>query len=101
MDWSWTSLGGMGLGTAIAIYFIIWWTMIFITLPFRMRTQLDTGHVVEATEPSAPVRPQLGRRLWWNTLLSLGVFFLYWLVFYGFGLSVDDLPEFIPIRNPD
>ena len=29
----------MGIGTGIAIYFIIWWLMIFITLPFRMRSR--------------------------------------------------------------
>ncbi len=89
----------MAIGTGIAIYFIIWWVMIFITLPFRMRPQFETGDVVEGTEQAAPAKPQLMRRMIWNTILSGVVFFVYWLVFYHFDLSVDDLPQVIPIRK--
>lgn len=89
----------MGIGTGIAIYFIIWWLMIFITLPFRMRPQLETGEVVEGTDPSAPAQPQLLKRMIWNTILSLIVFGLYWFVVYYLDFGVDDIPEIIPIRR--
>jgi len=91
----------MGIGTGIAIYFIIWWLMIFITLPFRMRPQLEAGEVIEGTDPSAPARPQLLKRMIWNSVLSLAVFGLYWFVVYYLDLGVDDIPEIIPIRQPD
>ena len=89
----------MGIGTGIAIYFIIWWLMIFITLPFRMRSQLETGEIVEGSDPSAPAKPQLLKRMIWNTVLSLVVFGIYWFVVFYVGFGVDDLPEIIPIKK--
>ena len=91
----------MGIGTGFAIYFIIWWTTLFIALPFRMRSQVDAGTIDEGTEPAAPVNPQMGRRLVWNTVLATLVFALYWFVVYYLGIGVDDLPELVPVRNPD
>ncbi|MEL6504800.1 MAG: DUF1467 family protein [Pseudomonadota bacterium] len=89
----------MGIATAIAVYFLIWWTTLFISLPFRMRSQIDDGFVVEGSEPAAPANPQLLRRMLWNSVLSLGVFALYWLIFYYFGFSVDDLPPIVPEKG--
>ena len=87
----------MGIGTGIAIYFIIWWTMIFITLPFRMRPQMETDKVVEGSDPAAPAEPQLFKRMMWNTALSAVVFIAYWLIFYVFDYGVEDLPDFLGV----
>ena len=89
----------MAIGTGIAIYFIIWWLVLFITLPFRMKPQFETGDVTEGTEAAAPARPQMLKRMIWNSIISLAVFFVYWLVFYYFDIGVNDLPEIIPIRK--
>ena len=89
----------MGWFTAFAIYFIIWWMVLFISLPFRMRPQFEEGEVVDGTEAAAPANPQLGMRLIVNTILSAGVFFIYWFVVYYLGISVDTFPEIIPIRR--
>ncbi len=40
--------------TAFAIYFIIWWVMLFVTLPFSGKTQEEAGEVVLGTVASAP-----------------------------------------------
>ena len=87
----------MGLGTGIAIYFVIWWTTLFITLPFGMRAQVNDGDVVEGTEPAAPANPQLVKRMLWNTAVSGVVFFFYWLAFYQLGYSLNDLPDFLGV----
>ena len=44
----------MGIGTGIAVYFIIWWMTLFVSLPFRMKSQLEEGEIVEGTEVAAP-----------------------------------------------
>ena len=31
----------MAVGTAIAIYFVVWWVVLFAVLPFGMRAQED------------------------------------------------------------
>ncbi len=91
----------MGIGTGIAIYFIIWWTTLFITLPFRLSSQAETGEVDPGTEPAAPAKINLRQRMIYNTILAGAVFALYWFVVYYLGIGVDDLPEIIPIRQPD
>ncbi len=91
----------MGIGTAIAIFFIIWWTTLFITLPFRLNSQAETGNIDPGTEPAAPAKIDLCQRMFYNTLLAGVVFGLYWFVVYYLGVGVDDLPEIIPIREPD
>ena len=35
----------VSLTTAIAIYFIIWWTVLFAVLPFGVRSQEESGAV--------------------------------------------------------
>jgi predicted secreted protein len=87
----------MGVGTGIAIFFVIWWTTLFITLPFRMRPQFESGDVTPGTEEAAPRNPQMLRRMLWNTALSGSVFFAYWFIFYYLDFDLDDLPELVPI----
>jgi len=39
----------MSVSFAIAIYFIIWWTVLFAVLPIGVRTQAEDGAVVPGT----------------------------------------------------
>ena len=82
----------MSIGSALAIYFVIWWTTLFISLPFRMRSQHEADDVTDGTEAAAPHDPQLLRRMLWNTVLASTVFGAYYFVFYVLDYSVDDLP---------
>jgi predicted secreted protein len=68
----------MKIGTAIAIYFLIWWTVLFITLPIGVRTQRDQGRIVEGTEPGAPVSPMLRKKAILTTLISTVIFLGFW-----------------------
>ena len=47
----------MSWTTAAAIYFIIWWTVLFAVLPFGVRSQGESGTVIPGTDPGAPVVP--------------------------------------------
>ncbi|TBW36953.1 DUF1467 family protein [Siculibacillus lacustris] len=84
----------MRIGTAIAVYFVIWWTVLFLVLPFRVRTQGDAGAVVPGTPSSAPVRPALLAKALWTTVLSAIVFAGLWALLHS-GFSLDDVP-FLP-----
>lgn len=64
----------MSLALSIALYFLIWWTLLFAILPFGLRTQGEAGEIVPGTPAGAPVKPRL---LWVagvNTLVSAIVF---------------------------
>ena len=49
------------LAIAIAIYIVIWWTVLFAVLPIGVRTQGEDGVVVPGTPASAPTAPRLLR----------------------------------------
>ena len=64
----------MTVGGALALYFIVWWLVLFAILPVRIRTQSDLGEVVPGTEPGAPASPALRERAIWTSIVSTVVF---------------------------
>jgi predicted secreted protein len=69
------------ISTAFAVYFVIWWTVLFLTLPFGIRSQREAGEEIAGTDPGAPSMPRLGRKMIWTTIISAIVYgvmaFLY------------------------
>jgi len=39
--------------TALALYLIIWWLVLFVILPIGIRGQAEEGDIVEGSEPGA------------------------------------------------
>ncbi|MEZ5849416.1 MAG: DUF1467 family protein [Hyphomicrobiaceae bacterium] len=60
----------MSLTLSIALYFVIWWTVLFAVLPLWVRTQAEEGVVVPGTEQSAPARPKFLRIVIVTTVLA-------------------------------
>ena len=64
---------------AVAVYFVIWWTVLFTVLRFAGRSQHDAGTRVPGTPASAPVAPKLLRVALATSVLAaiiLGLFYL-------------------------
>ena len=59
---------------AAAIFFTIWFTVLFAVLPFGVRSQHETGDFVAGTDPGAPVEPRLLAKAIWTTVISVVVF---------------------------
>jgi predicted secreted protein len=64
----------MTLGTAVAIYFVVWWIVLFAVLPWGVRSQDESGEVVPGSDPGAPAIPRLGLKLIATTLVAGVVF---------------------------
>jgi predicted secreted protein len=74
----------MSVTFAIAIYVVLWWTVLFAVLPIGVRTQGEDGSVVPGTPESAPTRPRLVRVALLTTLISTLLFGAAWAsVKYG------------------
>ena len=58
------------VGGGIALYFVIWWILLFAVLPFGIRSQAESGEVVAGSEPGAPSTPALREKAIWTTLLA-------------------------------
>jgi len=77
----------MAVATAIAIYFLIWWIMLFAVLPWGVRAQGEEG--APGTDPGAPIVPRLRAKLLWTTIAS-GVVWAICAVLYTKGLVTLD-----------
>ena len=74
----------MSVTFAVAVYLIIWWTVLFAVLPIGLRTQGEDGAVVPGTPESAPTAPRLVRVTLLTTVISALVFAALWAsVTYG------------------
>ena len=80
----------MAVATAIAIYFLIWWIMLFAVLPWGVRAQGQEGaEGAPGTDPGAPTVPHLGAKLLWTTIAA-GVVWAICAVLYTKGLVTLD-----------
>jgi predicted secreted protein len=77
--------------TIAAIYFIIWWTVLFAVLPWGVRSQGESGEVAPGTDPGAPTVPALGRKIAWTTLVSAALFGVLYFVYVTRLVTLDDL----------
>jgi predicted secreted protein len=81
----------MPVTTALAIFFLIWWVVLFAVLPFGIRSQHESGEMVPGTDPGAPVIPNLLRKLVWTTLVSLAIFAACYVVYVEHWVPFQDL----------
>lgn len=55
---------------ATAIYWIVWWVLLFAVLPIGIRTQSDEGEVIQGTSAGAPVNARFGRVVALTTIVA-------------------------------
>ncbi|GAA0771311.1 DUF1467 family protein [Roseibium denhamense] len=86
----------MSIAFSLALFFMMWWIVLFAMLPFGLRrTQEEAGDVIPGSEASAPEKPQLLRVILLTTIVTSVLFSFYmWVRASGFGL--DDIPFFVP-----
>ena len=81
------------ISTALAIYFVIWWLVLFLTLPFGVRSQHEDGEGAPGTDPGAPIASRMGRKLIWTTLISAVIFALAMLAYNAGYLNIARLSK--------
>ncbi len=85
---SWVSL--------IALFFVVWWTVLFAILPFGLKTQDDDSDVTLGTVSSAPRGPHMLRAVLWTTLVTVILLGIFYGLTKGLELGIDDLPHIVP-----
>jgi predicted secreted protein len=76
----------MGWTTGLAVYFVVWWIVIFMVLPWGVET-IDKEDVAKGHSPSAPKRPMMFRKLAATTVLATVVWAVIYAVVEWGGLS--------------
>ena len=69
----------MSLVTYFGIYFLVWWIVFYLTLPFKISTIQEEGINLEGQAPSAPIKPRLVTKIIITTIS-----FIYYCFFIQF-----------------
>ena len=82
-----------------AIFFVVWWIVLFAVLPWGVRTQGEEGEVVLGTARSAPVRPLLLRKALATTAVAAIIVFLIWLAVEVYGVDLEWIATRFDLRT--
>ena len=83
----------MAVSTAIAIYFLIWWVVLFAVLPWGVRAQGEEG--MPGTDPGAPMVPRLKAKLIWTTVVATVVWGICAVIYVNRWVTLDSLAVLI------
>jgi predicted secreted protein len=86
----------MRIVTLVAIYFLLWWMVLFAVLPWGATSAHESGGEVEPGHaPSAPLKPMMLRKLAATTVIAAAIMATgAWIVRSG-AMSLDSFP-FLP-----
>ena len=85
----------MTLAFAIAIYVVIWWTVLFAMLPIGVRTSEEAGEKASpGTAESAPHLPNLLPKMVATTVVSSIVFAVLYVIVVDHLITLDQIPFF-------
>jgi predicted secreted protein len=89
----------MSLISIFAIYFILWWVVLFAMLPFGLKTQEEDGEVTLGTHASAPRGHHMAGALIRTTLVAGVIFGAFYVAVVYYGFSFNDIPRIGPSRD--
>ncbi len=73
----------MAITSAIVLFAVIWFMLLLMALPMRMKSQEEDGEVVPGTPASAPVNPMIGKKIIWVTVITV----VLWIPLVAFIVS--------------
>lgn len=89
----------MNITLGVAIYFILWWTVLFAVLPWGVRSHREAGVTGEGIDPGAPVLPRLLIKALATTVVSTILFAVGYAIWRAGWIGIDSFPmPYNPIK---
>lgn len=85
------------ISALVAIYFVMWWIVLFAILPFGVRSQHEDGPPIEGTDPGAPVLARMARKLLWTTVTTTVIFAAGYGLYAAGYLSIDRIADLMGV----
>lgn len=89
----------MGIGPAFVMFAVVWFMLLLIILPLRMKSQSDTGNIVQGTPASAPDDPMLGKKVMWVTILTFPIWGIICGIIISGVITIDMFDIYNGIEN--
>lgn len=86
--------------TGIATFMILWWLSLFIVLPIGVRGQAEDNDIAHGTEPGAPTRPDMLKKVIWTTVMAAIFFLLVVLIVESGWLTWARLADWFAMQKP-
>jgi predicted secreted protein len=84
----------MTVFTGVAIYFTIWWTVLFSILPLGVTSHAEAGiDHGDGGDPGAPVDPKLKRKFLTTTIIASVLWVILFLVLKFELIQLPDVPR--------
>ncbi len=84
----------MAVTSAIVLYAVTWFMVMFIVLPIRRRTQGDEGEIVPGTQAGAPVNFDVRKTMLIVSAIALIVWAIIFTVIVSGVISIRELGSF-------
>lgn len=85
----------MSIVSAIVLFAVVWFMVLFVVLPIRLETQGDIGERVEGTQAGAPASNfSMKRKVRLTTLWAIPIWAVIAAVILWGGITVQDLDMF-------
>lgn len=82
----------MSLTSSLAVYFVIWWIVLFVVLPWGIQSQHEAGASDHMADPGAPVRPRIGLKVLVTTAIAALIFAVFWICVQYRLVTLDSFP---------
>jgi predicted secreted protein len=90
----------MSIVSAIVLFAVIWFMVLFIVLPIRLETQGDRGEIVPGTQAGAPANLSMKRKALVTTGISVVLWVLISAVILSGAITVRDIDIFNRLGPP-
>ena len=82
----------MNLPLMLGIFFVVWWIVWFAVLPWGVKGQHEGGSMEPGTDPGAPQRPLLARKILATTAISALVVAAAYFVWESGIIPIERIP---------
>jgi len=80
--------------TGVAIFITVWWTVLFAVLPWGVQSHHEAGlNLGDGGDPAAPVNPNMKRKFFTTTWISVLVFLAIWALIHFKVIPLPNLPS--------
>lgn len=77
---------------SVALYFVLWWVLLFAVLPLGVRSQGEEGDITPGSEHGAPAHPRLLWKFMITTIVTTIVFTIVYVVVNYKLIALDQFP---------
>ena len=84
----------MGITSALVLFAVIWFLVFLVVIPIRLETQGDVGEVEPGTHAGAPTNPNLKKKAWITTGISLAIWIIITAIILSGSLTISDIDFF-------